>query len=129
MAKIDIGQILDLGVAVTTALQQSAAKSSTQMATTDVPKVAPPVIEAVKKAIEDQVQPIVDNQTNTEPLWKSRVLRGAIATLVGTAWVAFNDLTDGSIPDPVTIGGYVVAIWGAAYTIYGRITNRGAPSV
>lgn len=129
MSKIDVGKILNIGLAVTTALQQEAAKPNTDMKPSDVPKVAPAVITAVKTAIDQQVQPIVDNQTNNEPLWKSRVIRGAIATLVGTAWIAFNDFTDGTPPDVGVVTGYVTTIAGAIYAIYGRITVNGTPSV
>lgn len=131
MADINLGKVIG-GVVkevVTQVLTKEANKDSTKMQPTDVVKVEPQVTKEVTKAVQDAVTPIVENQTNNEPLWKSRVLRGALVTLVGTAWLVFEDFTDGTTPDMDTVIGYGTLIWGSIWTIYGRLIGKGTPTI
>lgn len=131
MAKIDLGPIIG-GVVkevVTQVLVKEADKTSTKMQPTDVAKVEPQVTKEVTKEVEKAIQPVIENQTNQEPLWKSRVLRGALVTLVSTAWLAFEDFTDGTTPDMNVVFGYGGLIWGSIWTIYGRLTGKGTPTI
>lgn len=129
MAKIDIGKILDIGLTVTKALNEQSQKGSNDLKPSDVPKIEPAVTKQVEQEVAKQLQPVVENMMNNEPLWKSRVMRGLVGALFSTAWLAFNDWQDdGSITLEAGYG-YVTAIFTTGYAIYGRLTGSGTPTI
>jgi len=129
MPQIKINDILDIGKIIVDVLERNAAKPSTKMDQSDVQKIAPDIVKSVKDAVNVQVQPVVDNQTNNEPWYKSRIIRGSVVVIATTAWTAFQDFTDGTPPDLNAVLGYVGPVLGAAYAIYGRLTSNGSPAV
>lgn len=132
MAKLDIGELIDIGLAVNAGLNKAADAKSVPMTQADADKAKPVVTKEVEHQLKEQikeVQDVVDNQLNQEPLWKSRVIRGCIATIFGTLWVAYNQYSDqGTIPFN-DLYAYGVAIAGSIFTIYGRLTSKGTPTI
>lgn len=123
MAKIDIGGLV--GAVVKEALTQQAAKPTTEMTPKDVAKVEP----AVTKAVEQAVAPVVENLTNSEPWYKSRILRGAAWAICTTAYLAFTDWNADGVITNEALGSYVSALAANAFIIYGRLTSSGTPVV
>lgn len=129
MSKIDIGSIIDIGLTVTKALTDQSKKGSNGLKPSEVSTVAPKVAANVEKEIQEKLQPVVDNLTNSEPWYKSRVLRGAAWAVCTTAYVAFMDWNADGVISNEALGGYVSAFGANFYIIYGRLTNSGTPSV
>jgi hypothetical protein len=57
MSKIDVKQIVDVGKVIVDVLDKEAAKTSTDITSDDVSKVAPKLEAEVKKEIAKEVQP------------------------------------------------------------------------
>lgn len=132
MAKIEIGPIIKGVIQNVTeqALAAEAKKNSNSMEPADVQKIAPTVSTKVEKAVTDKVQDIVDNQTNNEPLWKSRVVRGLVGGMVtATATFAVGWYMEGEFPGKEITGAYVTFMGTQLYALYGRLTSSGTPAV
>lgn len=82
--KVDLNKIIDIGQVVITSLAKEADKKSNNMSQADVNKVAPQVTQKVEEAIKKDIQPIVDNLTNSEAnWWQKRSFWSSIVSLVG----------------------------------------------
>lgn len=114
-----------IGAVVKEALAQQSQKSTNDMKPSDVKTIEP----AVTKAVEKEIAPIIENQTNNEPLWKSRVMRGTVGTIVVIAATAFADWYSDGVITTEAISGYVTAAMTAAYAVYGRLTSKAAPTI
>lgn len=111
--------------AVNEGIKQVAEKKSNDLAAKDIPAATKTVTDAVK----EQIAPVIENQTNQEPVWKSRVLRGAVVGLLGLAATVMKDYNDdGTIP-LTDLYGYGTTALGFIYVIYGRLTGSGTPSI
>jgi hypothetical protein len=76
------------------------------------------------------VAPVVVNQTNNEPLWKSRILRGGILALVGLVGGYLGlQITDADLDQGIKAVSDLVTTLGVIYSIYGRLTNKAAPKL
>lgn len=111
--------------AVTEGVKQVVAKKNNDLAPKDIPAATNTVTAVVK----EQLKPVVENQTNSEPAWKSRVLRGAVIGLLGLAATVFKDYNDDGVIPINDIYGYAATAWGFGYVIYGRLTGAGTPSI
>jgi hypothetical protein len=110
---------------VTRELSLQANKPSTAITNKDVAGLAKPVASAVS----DEVNAVIENQTNQEPYWKSRVLRGAVIGLIGLVATVFNDYNvDGTVSFN-DLYGYGATAFGFAFVIYGRLTGAAAPTI
>ena len=124
MARIDIGKIIDLAGVIKNVLHDEAAKPSTSLEPSDVNKVTQQVTDAVKK----EVNPVLANATNQEPLWQSRIFIGAIiaaglqiATVVGLK----TDFIDPQ--SATTLVMQVISIASALYAAKARATTGQKP--
>lgn len=111
--------------AVNEGIKQVAEKKTNDLAAKDIPAATKTVTEAVV----EQVKPIIENQTNQEPLWKSRVIRGSIVGLMGLAAAILKDYNDDGVILFNDIYAYAATGYGLCYAIYGRITSAGTPTV
>lgn len=111
--------------AVNEGIKQVAEKKTNDLAAKDVPAATNTVADKVK----EQLKPVIENQTNSEPWYKSRVTRGAIGVLLTTAFTAFMDWYTDGVVESAVLGGYLTTAGSALYTIYGRWTSAGTPTV
>ena len=121
-ANVDFTPIIK--AAVDDAVAKAAKLPSNSLETKDAAKVS----TSIAKVVSAQVEPVIANQTNNEPWYKSRVLRGASAALVGLAIVVFQDWYADGIVTNEALGGYLVSAYGIIRVYYGRLTT-GAPPV
>lgn len=111
--------------AVNEGIKQVAEKKTNDLAAKDIPAATKTVTDAVK----EQIQPVIENQTNQEPWYKSRIVRGAAIGLVGLLGTVLKDYNDdGTIP-LTDIYGYGTTALGFIYVIYGRFTAAGTPTI
>lgn len=111
--------------AVNEGIKQVAEKKSNDLAAKDVPSASKTVADEVKT----QLAPVIENQTNQEPWYKSRVTRGAAVVIVSTLAAIFKDYTDDGTVAFNDIYTYGSTIFGALYVIYGRFTSAGTPTI
>lgn len=123
MAKIDLGNILDVINAVRPAVEKLAKDSKTSVETKDVPKVSAEVTTAVEKQIavaQKEVNSRVDHLTNSEPWYQSRVTWGAIISIlfavlpvvgVQLDWIDRDTATNIGLALGGAVGG-LVTLWG-----------------
>ncbi len=84
--------------------------------------VTPALVEA---AIHEATQaPEVKNATNSEPLWRSRVVNGSVGALLGAVTLLVGQISAGTfdLTDAETIGAIGVLL-GAAYALFGRVVS------
>lgn len=111
--------------AVNEGIKQVAEKKTNDLAPKDVPAATKTVADAVK----EQIQPVIENQTNQEPWYKSRIVRGAAGVIATTTYTMFMDwYADGTII-PEILGGYIGIYATNLYIIYGRFTAAGTPTI
>ena len=123
MAKFKLEDFVDIAGAVAEGV--AAAQDATRSTDKRDVVVERKVVEAVEKA----VAPVLENQSNSEPLVKSRVFRGAVVTIAITAVTAFGDWwVDGEVTQ-AALSAYGAALWAQGYIIFGRITSRGTPKI
>lgn len=123
MSKIDLSRVVD--VAVTAGLNAAAASRDNDLKRTDVGAVAATVAAAARPAIEREVEARIDNATNAEPLYRSRVMIGLAVTVVAQVANYFgHDIVPAAQVELVELVLQTVSFVGAAYAAYGRI--RGA---
>lgn len=79
---------------------------------TDVPAVAERVVR--------EVGPIVENLTNTESWWRSRVMLGSLTTIISSG-IAVGVLINAGSTDAESYATLALAILGASFAIYGRL--------
>lgn len=120
---IDIGSIIK--TTITEGLKQAAENKNNSLEHKDVTKVATTVTAQVNK----ELTAVIVNQTNNEPLWKSRVLRGTIGAIVVIAATAFADWYADGVITTEAASGYVTAVLSAAYAVYGRMSTQAAPVI
>lgn len=111
--------------AVNEGIKQVAEKKSNDLAAKDIPAATKTVSDAVK----EQIAPVIENQTNQEPWYKSRVTRGAVVVILSTIAAIAKDYTDDGTVAFNDIYTYGATLFGAAYTIYGRFTASGTPTI
>lgn len=79
-------------------------------------------VASISATVKKEVAPVVENATNQEPWYKSRVIIGTVISMVfmGAGVVGYqSDLVQpGEITDMIMDG---VALLGAAYALYGRL--------
>lgn len=70
--------------------------------------------------------PVLRNQVNAEPAYKSRVVVGTTIGLVGMVFVSAGHLIEmwqtGDIDIPMA-SAEIAAIWGASFALYGRLKS------
>lgn len=111
--------------AVDEGLKQVVANKNNTVTATDANKASP----VVTKEVKEQLKPVIENQTNNEPWYKSRIVRGAAGVIATTAYTMFMDwYADGAIL-PEVLGGYVGIFVTNFYVIYGRFTAAGTPTI
>lgn len=95
----------------------------------NVPTV-PGTEASVANELTKVIAPVVLNQTNNEPLWKSRIMRGAVLALVGLGGGYFGlQIADGDLEAGLKAITDVVTAAGVLYSIYGRLTAKGTPKI
>lgn len=85
-----------------------------------VPDVDPGTARTVEEKVAAQVGPIVENLTNSEPLWRSKVMIGSLTALLGGGFGLW-DLIEAGSRDPGAYAINVAAVIGAGFAIYGRL--------
>ncbi len=86
--------------------------------------------DQVAADITKVIAPVIENQTNNEPLWKSRILRGAVLALVGLAGGYLGlQISDGDLEGGVKAVTDLITAVGVLYSIYGRLTSKGTPKL
>lgn len=111
--------------AVNEGIKQVVDKKTNELAPKDIPASTKTVAEEVQK----QIQPVIENQTNQEPVWKSRILRGAVVGILSTIAIIAKDYNDDGVIAFNDLYGYGGTLWGFAYVIYGRLTGSGTPTI
>lgn len=86
--------------------------------------------EIVAARVAEKLAPVIQNQTNQEPLWKSRIMRGSLLALLGLAggYLGIN-LSDGDVEGGIKAITDLVSALGVLYAIYGRVTSKGTPKL
>lgn len=84
----------------------------------------PAVKEEVRREVVKELAPVVENMSNSEPLWRSKVLWTAIGTLA-TSVAGIGTLWSNGTPDEMTA---YVALATTAVTSLGTIWSRVFPS-
>lgn len=88
--------------------------------------------EATKVAQEvtKEIAPVILNQTNTEPLYKSRIIRGALLVIIGLVGGFFGvNFTDGDLEQGIHAITSIAEAVGILYVLYGRLTTKGTPRI
>lgn len=91
--------------------------------------------EKVAEKVTAAVKPIVQNATNGEPWFRSRIYLGLIAAGAGAVAQHFGiqvsgsdlQLISNSVPELIQLGGSVVEVLGLLYAAYGRIVGASKP--
>lgn len=107
--------------AVEIALEKAAASPRINMEAIDVP--------AVRERVLNELKPTLENLTNNEPIWKSRVLWGALLSAIGGTGALIGYPISAELQSRlletimlwVTIGGLVS---GPILTAWGRLRAR-----
>lgn len=88
------------------------------------PKVADSQAVTVAADVVDAIRPTVENATNSEPWYRSRIYLGLIAAGIGIALSRFGIVVTGDDLDSI-IGnfGTLVEVAGSLYALYGRIVG------
>jgi len=112
----------DLTPVVAEALQKQADNKTNDLTAADASKVTPQVAKEVNK----EVNAIITNITNQEPLWQSRMFIGALVTallqLASLAGVITDNISPESTTNLVMQG---ISIVSAIYAAYGRaVVNK-----
>lgn len=78
----------------------------------------------IEKAVKEEVAPVIQDLTNTEPWYKSNVTLGAIASMLSgvLALLGYSIGAEELLPILIGIGFVVGPIW----TLYGRWAGRNA---
>jgi hypothetical protein len=80
---------------------------------------APAAVEQIAK----QLQPVIENLTNNEPVWQSRVVWGSVATILSGASAIIMLIANGDM----NLERYVTPVMGLAggvYALYGRLVVK-----
>lgn len=89
----------------------------------------------VAEKVTAAVQPVIENATNSEPFWKSRIYIGLFVAGVGAIAQHFGVQVSGadiqlistSIPELVQLIGSLAEVVGILYATYGRIVGSRKP--
>jgi hypothetical protein len=111
--------------AVNEGIKQVADKKGNDLAAKDIPTATKTVTDEVQK----QVAPVIENQMNQEPVWKSRILRGAVVGLLSLGATVLKDYNDDGVIPITDMYGYGTTALGLIYVIYGRLTGSGTPTI
>lgn len=87
-------------------------------------KDVPALKEILVKEVTERVEPVVQNANNQEPLYKSRVMLGAVSAAIvaiGNIGVMYTDGVANTPNDYLTQVAVIVPVF---YAIYGRIVNK-----
>jgi len=124
MAKIDIGQIIDLAGVIKNVLHKEADKPNTSLQPVDVTAVT----NAVTTAVKQEVNPILVNATNSEPFYQSRIFWGTVVSigvpLAGAALPWLNLIPQDQLTNVLVAGG---AAAGGLFTLWGRFGSAKKP--
>lgn len=125
MSKIDFGKAIDVTAAVTAAIKSASRESSNDLMPADASKVAKDVAPKVEANIAKQVNAVIENATNQEPWYQSRVILGTIvsglAIVLGLAGYQLDAVDQNSI---VSFAIAAAALAGNGYALYGRLIAR-----
>lgn len=114
-----VGKLLD--AALNKALDKATEKLVQRSDTPVQPIDKAPIKEEVRQEVVKEIGPVIENLTNSEPLWRSKVLWTAIGTLAASVGSMIDMYTNGS-PDTAT--NYVLAgsaVVGSIGTILSRV--------
>lgn len=124
MARVNIGDVIDLAGTIKDVLDKEADKKSTSLEPHDVQSITNQVTTAVK----NEVNPILVNATNNEPFYQSRIFWGTIvamaAPLIGLALPALNVIPQDQL---VNVGVAVGTAIGGIYTLLSRFGGPKKP--
>ena len=85
---------------------------------------------AVAKQITQDLAPVIVNQTNNEPLYKSRIMRGLFIAAAGVLGSWFRvQITDGDLEQGIHAITTLIEAIGIIYALYGRVTSKGTPQI
>lgn len=87
--------------------------------------------EHVAKQVTEAVKPVIENATNSEPWYRSRIYVGLIVAGIGAIAQHFGvnvsgadiQLVTSSIPELVQLVGSLAEVVGLLYAAYGRIVG------
>lgn len=84
----------------------------------------------VAQEVTKGLAPVILNQTNTEPLYKSRIMRGALLVVAGLigGFLGIN-FTDGDLEQGIHAITSLAEAVGILYVLYGRLTTKGTPRI
>lgn len=84
----------------------------------------------VASAVTKELAPVILNQTNSEPLHKSRIMRGLLLAAVGVVggFLGLN-ITEGDLEQGIHAVTALIEVIGILYAVYGRITSKGTPKI
>lgn len=72
--------------------------------------------------VTTEVLPRIENATNSEPLWKSRIMRGAMLAVAGVIAGYFGiSFTEGDLQSIINAVSGIAEAAGILYVIYGRV--------
>ncbi len=78
----------------------------------------------VAKAVTEKVAPIIVNATNSEPWYKSRVMLGALVSIVASLLGLFGIVLDEDTRQQIVVLiPVIISTGGAIYALYGRIVG------
>lgn len=76
----------------------------------------------VATQVAQEIVPVIENATNKEPWFRSRIYLGLITAVIGMALSQFGVvITSGDVNTFVTVGGEIIQALGVLYATYGRI--------
>jgi len=124
MARIDLKDILDVVNAVRPVIDKAAKSSSNSLQKKDAVEVTTDVTKAVNDnvaAAQKEVDAVIENATNNEPWYQSRVTWGAIFSVLFPLLTMAGVKMDWIDPQTAVNGGLALgAAVGAVVTLYGR---------
>lgn len=123
------GIAVTLGTAVLTkalnkALDKAMDKAERSPITPVEQKDKAPIKEMVRKEVVQELGPVIENMTNSEPLWRSKVMWTAVGTVIASAAGIYSMMTgDNRALELVAMGTTMATAFG---TIYSRVATTKA---
>lgn len=124
MSRVDLKDILNTVTVVEQALNKNAKDKDVSLQKKDVPVVANDVTKAVNDNVataQKEVDAVIENATNSEPWYQSRVTWGAIVSILFPLLTMVGVKMDWIDQSTAVNGGLALgAAVGAVVTLYGR---------
>lgn len=129
MSRINLGDILDVFLAVKPVIDKAVKNPAVSLEKKDAPEISKDVAAAVNEnvaAAQHEVDQTIKNLENKEPWYQSRVILGTLITGILQLASFIGLQTDTIEPEGVTnIVMQGVSFLGAAFALYGRlVTNK-----